>query len=113
MIKYFALIGLLITSSYSFSAVVYDATIKEVYCGFIANREMCSIYISKEVDDSCNTGGGNSKSRMQFEIKTEMDKAMLSIILTAKTTQSLVVVASKTTCLIYPGISDLAYIEMK
>ena len=103
-------------SSFSSASVVYDAMVKEVYCGYFPDaspvKEMCSILLNKEVPDTCNTGGGTSKSRLQFEVKGEMDRAMLSIILIAKTTQSSVVVASKGTCDIYPSISDLAYIEL-
>ena len=113
--KIFGFIGfvtlIMSSSAYAYSTV-NSALITEIYCGYVEGREMCSVVFNKQIanGDACSTASTN---RMQFKVDTDIGRSLLTLGLAAKATKATVYAASRGTCNIYNGISDLAYIEIK
>ncbi len=110
MNKYLGLLFLLLTFP-AHSAQVLDAKITSIYCGYPESYQMCSVAFDKAIEqrDSCNTITAN---RMQFSINSDTGKSLLSLGLTAYTTQKSVNVYSTGACTVYQGLSDIQYIEL-
>jgi len=73
---------------------------------------MCSIQFDKEVvnKDACHTINAN---RMQFKGDSSMGSSLLSIALTAQSTQKKVDIYSTGKCTVYSGLPDVQFIEIK
>ena len=109
-----SLVLLYLFSAYAFGVGhVINAKITTVYCGYPGTYDMCSLTFSKPIEslDACHTLVNSQ--RMQFKPDTAIGKAILSIALTAHSTQKNVDVYSTGGCTIYTGLSDVNWITIK
>ncbi len=108
--KITTLLFILLPFQVSAEGHVIDAKINSVYCQY--NLNMCSVVFNKPIagKDPCHTIDSN---RMQFRVDDPIGKALLSIALTANSTQKNVTIHSTGVCTIYNGLADLGRIEIK
>ncbi len=109
--KLFTLLFILSPLQVSAAGHVRDATIISVYCGYEGTYNMCSVAFDKPITtkDTCHT---INSSRMQFKADGTIGGSLLSLALTAHTTQKKVHVYSTGECTIYNGLADIQYIEI-
>jgi hypothetical protein len=112
LLNTFLFINIAVVSSTTLAGSVSNAKITQIYCGYYDGANMCSIYFDKALSDSptCHT-----KSRKRMQIKTDDDtgKAILSLALTAYSTQNIVDAGGKNTCTVWPDTEDMNVITIK
>ena len=112
LLKAFFIINIAVMSSATLAGSVSSAKITQIYCGYYDGANMCSIYFDKAPTSSpsCHT---KSRKRMQIRTDDDTGKAILSLALTAYSTQNTVYAGGKNTCAIWSDTEDMNVITIK
>ena len=84
---------------------VQGAKVTGVYCGIYGGKNMCSVYLNKElsIEETCST----YKHRFMLSAESDIGKAMLSIALSAHAQGKEVMVRGSKACTIHHDSEDL------
>ena len=101
----FLLSTFLLSANIYAAGAVNGAKITKMYCGYYSGANMCSIYFDKAITNPPSCHGASQ--RMQIKTDNDTGKAILSLALTAFSTQKTVDIGGKGTCDIWSETEDM------